>query len=95
MSCFLICDCDDCYNDENGDGIYKIELDSSEFLELYFKDWFKGFEIEHICSDCVDITNEDYKDFFIKDGYGSVSVSDAYMKNDEFINNRKKELQND
>lgn len=81
MSCFTICDGDECTNTEN-DGVYHVDYETQKYLEVCHENSF-GSSIEDICEDCIETINENYeKDrplLIVSDGYLKLNVNRSEM----------------
>ena len=83
MSSLRYCDRDECSVTEDDTTVYAINADTEKFLKRHFRSCFNAFE--DICSDCVDILNEDYPDMLLDDGSCNLYVNQKYLDNDELL----------
>ncbi len=83
MSSLRYCDRDDCSVTEDDTTVYTISTDTEKFLKQHFRDCFNAFE--NICSDCIDILNEDYPDMLLDDGSCNLYVNQKYLDNNELL----------
>jgi len=83
MSSLRYCDRDECSVTEDDTTVYAINADTEKFLKRHFRSCFNAFE--DICSDCVDILNEDYPDMLLDDGSCNLYVNQKYLDNDDLV----------
>lgn len=82
MSCFRLCDGDDCSNTEN-DGVYHIDYETGQYLEANHTSAFKGTVFDDICDDCISYINEDYKEDYpllVVTGRSDLSINKNFKK---------------
>jgi len=80
MSCFRVCDGDECGNTEN-DCLYHVSEEVRDFMKDFYPSWKYFNDASDLCDECIENINEEYpkdKPLLVVDDYSYVEISDEY-----------------
>ena len=82
MSCFRVCDGDDCENTEK-DTLYYVPEEVRDFMKDFYPYWKYFNNASDLCEGCLENINAGYpedKPLLIIDDYSYVEISDEYKR---------------